>query len=482
VEQETIFKFMQEDWENLDCGAVAGSGKSTTIKWTMSLMPKHQQAAYLAFNKDIVNAIAPECPPNVTVKTAHSFGYASMAKRFGRLFVDAKKVDKILKEYSFLDPDKSDYKNKGQVYQLLGQASSLVDMLRLTMTDENNINLVKEVIGTYNIDLANREDDIISLLPEIYEKILDKGNVIDFVDMMWMPIRLDLDIQKFPMLYVDERQDLSNLLIEYVFRMAGGRVMSVGDSRQSIYNFAGSNAKCTEILIDKFQSEQLPLNTCYRCGKNIIERAKTIVPNIEAFEGNGDGEVRMLGKLDTSMEDGSMVLSRRNADLIRPCFEMIKAGRKANIKGRDIGKGIKGLASKFKVGSIDAFKDELEEYREARIEEIMSVKNPMLSKVDYLNDQVDALLAISETCSTVQEVPMRIDMLFSEENKGVIFSSIHRSKGLEADHVAIIEYPRIRIEKEGMTQDQREQEANLEYVAITRAKKRLDLCGMKTKE
>jgi len=481
-EQREILDFMKFERENLDCGAVAGSGKSTTIKWVMSVMPKNVRSAYLAFNKDIVTSIEPECPDNVVVKTAHSFGYASMARQFGKLFLKNDKVSSILKEWSFLDPDKALPKERGERYQLLNSASQLIDMLRLTMSDETNINLVKDVAFTYNIDLGNLEDDVIDILPQVYEKMLDKGNIIDFVDMMWMPVRLDLPIDKFQMLYVDERQDLSNLMIEYVFRMAGGRVMTCGDSRQAIYSFSGSNAHCSQILIDRFNATQLPLNTCYRCGKNLIELAQTIVPNIRAFEGNCDGEVRRLRILDTTMEDGSMVLSRRNADLVRPCFEMIKSGRKAIIKGRDIGKSLKSLASKFSEGTISSFQCKMEEYREEKLAAIMEMKNPSSSKIDFVNDQVDALLAISETCATTQEIPIRIESLFSEETKGVTFSSIHRSKGMEADHVAIINYPKVRIFKDGMSKEQQEQEANLEYVALTRGKTKLDLIYPDKKE
>ena len=54
-------------------------------------------------------------------------------------------------------------------------------------------------------------------------------------------------------------------------------------------------------------------------------------------------------------------------------------------------------------------------------------------------------------------------------------SSIHRAKGLEADRVFVLRSDRMRIERKGMLPWQLEQEANLEYVGLTRSKHALYL-------
>ena len=56
-----------------------------------------------------------------------------------------------------------------------------------------------------------------------------------------------------------------------------------------------------------------------------------------------------------------------------------------------------------------------------------------------------------------------------------IISSVHSMKGGEADTVYIFDYPRFPYMWKDMTKEDEQQEANLQYVAITRAKKNLYL-------
>jgi len=72
----------------------------------------------------------------------------------------------------------------------------------------------------------------------------------------------------------------------------------------------------------------------------------------------------------------------------------------------------------------------------------------------------------------VDELVHKIEGLFSDEIEGVVCSSVHRAKGLEADRVFII---RRDLMPHPMAQSPWElvQEKNLEYVAITRSKNEL---------
>lgn len=63
----------------------------------------------------------------------------------------------------------------------------------------------------------------------------------------------------------------------------------------------------------------------------------------------------------------------------------------------------------------------------------------------------------------------------SKSNDCPILSSIHQMKGGEADNVYIMDYPLLPYIKNQMTDEDKIQERNLKYVAITRAKKSLKL-------
>jgi superfamily I DNA/RNA helicase len=119
--------------------------------------------------------------------------------------------------------------------------------------------------------------------------------------------------------------------------------------------------------------------------------------------------------------------------------------------------------------------DKIECHRNNRIEKLMKEKNINLAMIERINDECDCVREIAMGCDKIEEIESRIEKIFDESTEGVLLSSIHRSKGLEADHVTIIDYSRIRLNFEKMSEEQHIQEKNLHYVALTRAKKVLHL-------
>lgn len=474
VEQEAIFDVIRNSDSNVHCEASPGSGKSTTIKWAMTL-EKRKKSAMLAFSKAIITEIEPDCPPWLDVKTAHSFGYGSLAKKFGRLFVSKNKVMSIYQEmFPNLNPDNaSNTKDKMARMSAMYDTIKIIDLLRATLTDETDIIAVQSLANQFNIDLSI--EDVMPLLRPMFVEMLNKNNVIDFTDMMWMPIRLDLEIPQYDMMYVDERQDLNNLMMTYVQRMTKERIMTVGDQNQSIFGFSGADTQATERLVNMFPGQCSPLNVCYRCATDIVELAKTIYDKIEPFSKNPRGEVSNRDEIDYDMPDNSMILSRRNANLIKPCFEMLKLGRKAIIKGKDIGEGLVKLINQLKATSVFDLDDKLDSHLSNRIEKLLKESKPRASAIEQVTDQVECIKIITKECGSVNEVLDRINLIFDEKKTGIVCSSIHRSKGLEAEHVSIVDYNRIRLNTDKMTDDDHIQEKNLHFVAVTRAIKSLHL-------
>lgn len=472
-EQEAIFEVMEGTNDKIHIEASPGSGKSTTLKWAMT-KDKSKRAAMLAFSKAIVTEIEPGCAPHVEVRTAHSFGYGALSKRFGRLFLSNGKVQKIFKEsFPSLDPDELEGDERGAAYSFMFDFLKLVDMLRANLADENNVNEVNKIMMQYGFDLDL--DLVMRCLPVVFKKIVESPNIIDYTDMMWLPIRLGLEIPKFDMVYVDERQDLNSLMIEYVNRMVGDRIMTVGDDCQSIFGFAGADLNSTKRLVAKFIGQELPLNVCYRCGTDIVAHAQTIYSKILPFDKNPTGTVERREELDWDMPDGSMILSRRNANLIKPCFAFLRKGRKAIIKGKDIGAGLLKLIRTMKAKNTIELIDKITLHKNARIEKLMKEKNVSESMINKIEDECACIIEIAMGCDSIAEIEARVEMLFDENTKGITLSSIHRSKGLEADQVTIVDYNRVRISNEKMSVEEHIQEKNLEFVAVTRAKKKLHL-------
>ncbi len=68
----------------------------------------------------------------------------------------------------------------------------------------------------------------------------------------------------------------------------------------------------------------------------------------------------------------------------------------------------------------------------------------------------------------------KINAMFEDKQAGIWLSTIHRAKGLEADNVFIIDGHKLPYNFGGQVW-QKQQEANLAYVAYTRAKDSLTI-------
>lgn len=103
------------------------------------------------------------------------------------------------------------------------------------------------------------------------------------------------------------------------------------------------------------------------------------------------------------------------------------------------------------------------------LDELTAYYHIIESFIDMFKQKVNAL--------TVKDLITFIENFLSlNENKEVpTLSTIHKMKGGEADNIFIYDYPRFPYCYSNMSEDDQQQEVNLQYVALTRAKKKLYL-------
>lgn len=470
--QLDILDVFQKSDDNIFIEAVAGSGKSSTLAWLMSYRPD-LVGAYIAFNKDIVVEMEPKCPELIEVRTRHSYGYRAVAKAIGkRLFIDKYKIKNILSEFGWeLDDDDP------TSFDRVNNMESAINQIRNNLVDIENAQSIKNLLDYYNL-YVDEEDEFIAKLPKVFKMIIDQGTSgkLDFVDMKWLPVFQGMSIEKVKALYLDEYQDSSLLDMEFDKKLVGGRTIIVGDKYQSIYGFAGAKSNSIDLAKEEFSSQELSLHTSFRCSKAVTELAKTIVPHFSCPDWAQDGSVDRVDELDfTDMHPKAMILCRKNAPLVAPCFKAIRSGVPANIKGREIGFQLAKIARRCKAVSIKGFNDKLESHFNKERDKILNRKRPGQIALDILEDQRSILESFSKERDSYDDVVNDLLEIFSDSSKGLLFSSVHKSKGLEAEEVSIIDSKNIRLRFDGMTQEAQDQERNLEYVAITRAKNKLTL-------
>lgn len=129
------------------------------------------------------------------------------------------------------------------------------------------------------------QDPEMAALAEAYEEALHKQGLIDFDDIVHYGQRLVNEHDwvlnavraKFPVLAVDEYQDLGGALDRIVRRLTfegGVRLIAVGDVDQSVYGFTGANSELLADLSQLDGIQAIPLTVNYRSGTGIIEAAQ----------------------------------------------------------------------------------------------------------------------------------------------------------------------------------------------------------------
>jgi superfamily I DNA/RNA helicase len=472
--QKRIYKEITDTNNSINVISKAGSGKTTTLVGCLELFPKDLDVCMFAFNKSIVEELKrrlPDRPKNVQITTLHSFGSQVIFNHIGKVTLSE---NKSFKTATWLYKTWHEQKQVDeQKWTYCDRVSQIVNLMKLTMTS-CILEDVEELALKYGIMFIGNE---IEHAMEVFEVCFNNLGTIDFNDMLFIPAIKNFKMKKFDVVLLDECQDCNVAMQTIVKKVLkpNGRLISVGDEMQSIYGFAGSDYESFQKIKNIVPGTiSLPLSVSYRCAKAIIKEAKKIVPDIEHSENAIEGEVRE-GSLE-EIEDGDMVLCRNVKPLVILLLHLVENGVRANIRGRDIGKNMVNAIEKTKKTNV---KDLIKQMRLDK----NKLKEKLMKRGVYRPDNHDLLRQASERIEIVKILAKKagtvkgvIDLLntifIDGDIKGVTLSTVHKSKGDEAKNVFILERHLIPSQY-ATTKDQIQQEKNLLYVAVTRAKEKL---------
>ena len=465
--------------------AVAGSGKTTTIVAGLGKVPGTRRVLACAFNVAIKKTLEQRVPGYVHCKTLNGIGHSMWQRHLGRgLTLDADKPIKQLKAMATERqlPTSESFANILGLFRAARTAGMRPDGWhngRSLVPDDRDT--WEELAFQYDLD-ANEPD--IERVRDLFcrsNKLALQGT-IDFDDQIYQPVLYGAKSYDYDQIVVDESQDLNPLQHALLSQFMRATYQVVGDPRQSIYGFRGAVSNSMDALAERFGLTSLPLTVCFRCGSSIVSEAQRYAPEIEAFEQSGLGEVESLQKWDlASIPNGAAILSRYNAPLIKLAMAMIRARRRPDFQGRDIGKGMRALVRKLDKGltqRMETFGSNLSEWTDQQIG--MALERGQDSKADAIRDKSDSLLALMEEpgLRTTTDLAAHIDQFFSRSVGGTVLSSIHRAKGLEWQHVMWLDPTSspgryaYKAARDGNPEPLR-QETNLKYVATTRAMAKL---------
>ena len=504
--QTAILEAVKTGTGDIIVNAVAGSGKTTTLLMAAAEL-QTDNALFCAFSKDVQMEIEKRVTAQgscMTTKTMHSIGMAAVRnylKGFRRnIKVDDEKYDLLIKPVAVKIHEKlmtqyrADIRRRLPVEEpvdfgtLIGWIKSLVRLIRCTLIDYKSESAVYDLADHYGVEI---DSELMTTVHQAVIKILDEGcriagetGVIDFTDMIYLPARWELDVEQYDFVFVDECQDLSKaqLSIALKCRAEGGRMLFVGDRRQSIYGFTGADPESFNSIIEQTGAQELPLSICYRCPVSVIQIAQQIVPEIESAPDADAGIVAdiAMDTLPALVRTGDMILCRKVAPLIGCCIALIGARIPARVKGRDIAKGLTTIVkevAKRRGFIMQDFYRFLTDWSREKINKIERIGKSVESKSEKVDDSCLGIMAVLESGDymTPEALISDIEGLFSDGKPAVQLSSIHRAKGLEADNVFLLEADAVQLKFRGMRDWQRYQEECAHYVALTRAMKALYL-------
>lgn len=518
---KSIFEQKERSLTSVFLNAVAGAGKTSTVMLEVEVLAEIEnmlgrtlKACSLSFNTNIRDASQIKLDAmrsSVMAKTTNQLGRAILANaaKAGLCHAPGQLENgkyRTIIEDLLSDYNRSIFPKKRDFNKAVTATKELLDAVRSTRGDGSMENLL-ELIAHYT-GLQDHVDIMSGAWPLIAETInkaiavgikhYQRSGIHDFNDQICLPLSLDVASPDWDVIFVDEAQDLNRARLDMIMRSIkpNGVLFFVGDPNQAIQGFTYADTNSVGTIKTVTKAVEYPLSVCWRCDAHIIEVAQALVPHIEARPGAPAGVIDVVStnyieKLQsgTREKDPDLVLSRVKAPLVVDCLAAIRSGKSAIVRGRDIGTSILNylddVTDKASFIDFSALPDMNRQFISEKVSRLNPIKDE--SKIAELFDQADTLdalldgyiLSLQGKYPDLEAFQKFIKARFSDttdadENgvKPIVFSTIHKAKGLEYDRVFIIETNKLPhpAAKEGW---QREQEYNIIYVAVTRAKHEL---------
>lgn len=473
--------------------AVAGAGKTTTlIEAAKRLTKKGLRVAILAYNKKIAEEIKAKTAgmTNVYVGTVHSFGFSALRYRFKNVKLDKWKVHNICDQMGENDQIVKAYKDN--IIDLVSYAKQRA--LGVIGRIEDNsawIDMIEhfDVFADLEKDGMSSKDIPVDEVIMAAKKVLVASNgitdVINYDDMVYLPLILRVPFFRNDVVMVDEAQDTNasrRALVRCIVK-PNGRVIAVGDRHQAIYGFTGADSNSLDLIRKDFSAIDMPLTTTFRCPKTVVSYAQKWVSHIQAADTAPEGSVSSIQYLDiftrNNLNGQSAVLCRNTKPLVKLAFSLIRRRIGCKVEGRDIGQGLIKLATKWKVKDTSKLVERLDKHMEAQKTKFLAKKQE--ERAQSLEDQIETIKIVIEDCNqkgkhTVDCVVEAINAIFEDDvqDKGILtLSTIHKSKGREWETVYWLDRVGTLPSQYARQEWQMEQERNLCYVASTRSKNAL---------
>ncbi|XP_046839694.1 F-box DNA helicase 1-like isoform X2 [Xenia sp. Carnegie-2017] len=472
-EQVRIMNHNTKPEDVLKIVAFAGSGKTTTLVEYTKLRPSWK-FLNVAYNKSVQEQALRRFPENVESRTVHSLAFAALGRKYRRKIAPSIRVNTVMNN---LSEENANYLHAKRVVDTVSNFVSSSDEIvscehvpwHQFTTPASTAKERKQLEYFNSYDYKKK---VVADAIDIWEKMTDPTNE---------DVRITHDgylklyqlskpvIKNYDCILVDEAQDCTPAVSDILLSQRLAKIL-VGDPHQQIYGFRGA----TNVMAQVEATQVYYLTQSFRFGAEIASVASSVLDILKGVRSKNIVGIARQGGFGGDHVGQIAVICRTNFHLfnnaVRECMQNSKTriGFAGGIESYrldrilDIYKLYTGGASnEIKDKFIKRFRslDELKKYAQKAPDVELCGKVKIVETHTYKIPDYVARLR-QQHCSDLDQAE-------------IVFSTAHKSKGLEFDTVRLGEDFMQQLELFNDLRDAPTDEKNLLYVAITRAKHRL---------
>lgn len=489
-EQKDIVNTIYGDEDTIKINAFAGSGKTSTLVEIVKEIRKTQprvKILYLVFNKSMVEDSKRKFDSldlNVECYTTHSFALRRFSlMRGGDIEVmpsldysDYMKIKALNTSYKY-----AKYKN---VLDMLNAYCATFDDLdtfceTLLSGDSKKYGLESNYLKSYEI----------KCFKDLYTYFLNHGKFTHNMYLKEYALNTADTVKGYKYVFLDESQDLNPFMLNIIKRIQREKIWIVGDKYQQIYQWNHAINS-----MDKFNGVTFPLTTSFRFNDEVCEIANKILSKkYKEFE---YGSIKNFhNKIDVEDSTKKTVLFRTNSCMFEYAVNLMKEVDNIKVHFMDVVNGTNSdcfeeafsemlyfydqlLASKSGCeDDLEVYRSKFKIRRSKNVDAYVNiakkegsnlypylVSNSNILSLDFKKFFNFFILNVHNLIDVLERLRRSEDCENPDREYTLI--TAHRSKGLE--------WSWVKIADGDIWSMSSPDEANLLYVACTRAKNRLE--------
>lgn len=466
---------------DLKVNAVAGSGKTSTMIEYAASMQTNSRILYLAFNRSVKMEAQERFKSrglrNVRVETAHSLAYHRIVNYHGyRVRSQGYKSHELVTILGIRSGSEPLLE-----YIIANHVMRLVSMFcNSTVAEVKALDYLSSIVDEQSRSFAAQHKAKIYHLARIFLAKMNSGDIEITHDFYLKKFQLSTPSLPYDIILFDEGQDASSVMLDIFLQQDATKVI-VGDTHQQIYawRFAVNSLEQTSF-------PTLHLSRSFRFGKEVAELAQHVLSWKQHINRAVSVKIEGAAKSTDQSIQSRATIARSNLGLLLRAIDFIEKYPKRKL-------WFEGNVHSYTYADEGAsLYDILNLYND----DYSRIRDPLIQKMKSLDDLEDYIdktgdVQLSIMLEIVTEYGNRIPGLIrrlkeqqvapdARDEADRVFSTVHRCKGMEYDDVYLVNdflteakllETLEETEKDKIDRERLNEEINLVYVAITRAKK-----------